>query len=80
MFPDVEFRFVCTATPSPNRYKELIHYAGFLGVMDTGHALTRFFLARRMQCQVPGLLAIPSEESRQGLPGVHDAKEPGVMD
>jgi hypothetical protein len=34
---------VFTATPSPNRYKELIHYAGFLGVMDTGEALTRFF-------------------------------------
>ena len=32
-----------TATPSPNRYKELIHYGGFLGVMDTGEALTRFF-------------------------------------
>ena len=31
------------ATPSPNRYKELIHYAGFLGIMDTGQALTRFF-------------------------------------
>ncbi|MGC8011238.1 hypothetical protein, partial [Salmonella enterica] len=37
------FRFVATATPSPNRYKELIHYAGFLGVMDAGQALTRFF-------------------------------------
>ena len=37
------YRFVATATPSPNRYKELIHYAGFLGVMDTGQALTRFF-------------------------------------
>ncbi len=24
--------FVATATPSPNRYKELIHYAGFLGI------------------------------------------------
>jgi DNA modification methylase len=34
---------VATATPSPNRYKELIHYAGFLGIMDTGQALTRFF-------------------------------------
>lgn len=40
---DVPFRFVATATPSPNSYKELIHYAGFLGVMDTGQALTRFF-------------------------------------
>ena len=40
---DVPYKFVATATPSPNRYKELIHYAGFLGVMDTGQALTRFF-------------------------------------
>lgn len=42
-FKDVKYRFVATATPSPNQYKELIHYAGFLGVMDTGQALTRFF-------------------------------------
>jgi DNA modification methylase len=42
-FAPVEFKFVATATPSPNRYKELIHYAGYLGVMDTGQALTRFF-------------------------------------
>ena len=34
---------MATATPSPNRYKELIHYAGYLEVMDTGQALTRFF-------------------------------------
>jgi len=43
LFHKVPYRFVATATPSPNRYKELIHYAGFLGVMDTGQALTRFF-------------------------------------
>jgi DNA modification methylase len=43
LFSSVPFRYVFTATPSPNRYKELIHYAGFLGVMDTGQALTRFF-------------------------------------
>jgi DNA modification methylase len=43
LFDSVKYRFVATATPSPNRYKELIHYAGFLGVMDTGQALTRFF-------------------------------------
>lgn len=42
-FESVEFKFVATATPDPNRYKELIHYAGYLGVMDTGQALTRFF-------------------------------------
>ncbi len=43
LFEAVPYRFVATATPSPNRYKELIHYAGFLGIMDTGQALTRFF-------------------------------------
>lgn len=43
MFDRIPYKFVATATPSPNRYKELIHYAGFLGVMDTGQALTRFF-------------------------------------
>ena len=42
-FAPVEFKFVATATPSPNRFKELIHYAGYLNVMDTGQALTRFF-------------------------------------
>jgi hypothetical protein len=43
LFSKVPFKLVATATPSPNRYKELIHYSGFLGVMDTGLALTRFF-------------------------------------
>jgi DNA modification methylase len=43
LFANVPYRFVATATPSPNRHKELIHYAGFLGIMDTGAALTRFF-------------------------------------
>lgn len=43
LFDRVRFKFVATATPSPNRTKEIIHYAGFLGVMDTGQALTRFF-------------------------------------
>ena len=43
LFDQVPYRFVATATPAPNRYKEMIHYAGFLGIMDTGQALTRFF-------------------------------------
>ena len=42
-FKGVPYKMVATATPSPNRYKELIHYAGYLEVMDTGQALTRFF-------------------------------------
>ena len=42
-FNGVKYKLVATATPAPNRLKELIHYAGFLEVMDTGQALTRFF-------------------------------------
>lgn len=42
-FKGVKYKMVATATPSPNRYKELIHYAGYLEVIDTGQALTRFF-------------------------------------
>ena len=60
LFDSVKYRFVATATPSPNRYKELIHYAGFLGVMDTGQALTRFF--RRDSTQANNLTLYPHME------------------
>lgn len=43
LFADTPYRFVATATPSPNDYKELIYYADFLGIMDSGQALTRWF-------------------------------------
>lgn len=39
----VRYRFVATATPSPNEYIELLAYSAFLGVMDVGQAKTRFF-------------------------------------
>lgn len=60
LFDQVPYRFVATATPSPNRYKELIHYAGFLGVMDTGQALTRFF--QRDSTQANNLTLYPHKE------------------
>lgn len=60
MFDGVRYRFVATATPSPNRYKELIHYAGFLGIMDTGQALTRFF--QRDSTQANNLTLYPHKE------------------
>lgn len=60
LFKSVPFRYVCTATPSPNRFKELIHYAGFLGVMDTGQALTRFF--KRDSTQANNLTLYPHKE------------------
>lgn len=59
-FKTVKYRFVCTATPSPNKYKELIHYAGFLGVMDTGQALTRFF--QRDSTKANNLTLYPHKE------------------
>lgn len=39
----VPYRFVATATPSPNDFIELLAYSAFLGVMDVGQAKTRFF-------------------------------------
>jgi len=39
----VKYRFVATATPSPNEYIELLAYADFLGIMDVSAAKTRFF-------------------------------------
>jgi DNA modification methylase len=43
LFEAVRFKFVATATPSPNEYIELLAYAAFLGIMDVGEAKTRFF-------------------------------------
>jgi DNA modification methylase len=40
---EVRYRFVATATPSPNEFIELLAYAAFLGVMDISAAKTRFF-------------------------------------
>ena len=60
LFQAVPYRFVATATPSPNRYKELIHYAGYLGVMDTGQALTRFF--KRDSTKANNLTLYPHKE------------------
>jgi DNA modification methylase len=62
LFQKIQYRFVFTATPSPNRHKELIHYAGFLGVMDTGQALTRFF--RRDSEKAGNLTLYPHMEER----------------
>lgn len=59
-FQNVPYRFVATATPSPNKYKELIHYAGYLGIMDTGQALTRFF--HRDSTQANNLTLYPHKE------------------
>lgn len=59
-FNGVPYKFVATATPAPNRYKEIIHYAGYLGVMDTGQALTRFF--QRDSTKANNLTLYPHKE------------------
>lgn len=56
----VPYKFVATATPDPNKYKELIHYAGFLEIMDTGQALTRFF--QRDSTKANNLTLYPHKE------------------
>lgn len=60
LFRGVKYKLVATATPSPNRYKELIHYAGYLEVMDTGQALTRFF--QRDSTKANNLTLYPHKE------------------
>lgn len=62
LFAGMRFRYVFTATPSPNRYKELIHYGAFLGVMDSGQALTRFF--QRDSSQANNLTLMPHMEDQ----------------
>ena len=39
----VPYRFVATATPSPNDYIELLAYSAYLDIMDVSAAKTRFF-------------------------------------
>ena len=59
-FRGVPYKLVATATPSPNKYKELIHYAGYLEIMDTGQALTRFF--QRDSTKANNLTLYPNQE------------------
>ncbi len=59
-FQGVKYKLVATATPAPNRYKELIHYGGYLEIMDTGQALTRFF--QRDSTKANNLTLYPHKE------------------
>lgn len=40
---EIPYRWVATATPAPNDYRQMIYFADFLDAMDAGQALTRFF-------------------------------------
>lgn len=39
----VQWKYIATATPSPNETLELVNYAHVLGICDRGQILTRFF-------------------------------------
>jgi DNA modification methylase len=54
------YRFVATATPSPNEFIELLAYAAFLGVMDVGQSKTRWF--KRDSTQADKLTLHPHKE------------------
>ena len=60
LFNGIPFKLVATATPDPNKYKELIHYSAFLEVMDSGQALTRFF--QRDSTKADNLTLYPHKE------------------
>jgi hypothetical protein len=55
------YRFVATATPSPNEFGELLAYAAFLDVMDVGQAKTRFF--KRDSAHADRLTLLPHMEA-----------------
>jgi antitoxin component HigA of HigAB toxin-antitoxin module len=57
---ETRFRFVATATPSPNDYIELLAYAAFLGIMDVSAAKTRFF--KRDSTKADSLTLHPHKE------------------
>lgn len=42
-FSDTPYRWCATATPAPNDYRQLLYFAEFLGVIDAGQGLTRWF-------------------------------------
>ena len=56
----VRYRFVATATPSPNDFIELLAYSAFLGVLDVGGAKTRFF--KRDSTKADSLTIHPHKE------------------
>ena len=44
LFRDTPYRLVATATPAPNDLIELGRYSEFLGIMESGEMLTRYFI------------------------------------
>ncbi|MFL6314776.1 MAG: hypothetical protein ACJ71W_21940 [Terriglobales bacterium] len=59
-FRDTRYKYVATATPSPNEYQELLSYSAFLDVMDISAARTRFF--KRNSTKMDALTLHPHKE------------------
>lgn len=59
-FAGVPFKLVCTATPSPNEYIEIIRYSAFLEILDVSQAKTRFF--KRDSTKADNLTLYPHKE------------------
>lgn len=59
-FAGVPFKLVCTATPSPNEYIEIIRYSAFLEILDVPQAKTRFF--KRDSTKADNLTLYPHKE------------------
>lgn len=51
----VRYKLLCTATPSPNRYTELVHYSGMLEIMDPAQVLNRYFQRDSTKAHQPRL-------------------------
>lgn len=43
LFDGVRYKYIATATPSPNEFIELLAYSAYLEVMEVGEGKTRFF-------------------------------------
>lgn len=41
LLENIPYKYICTATPAPNEYRQLIYYANILGVMTNGEALAQ---------------------------------------
>ncbi|MBL7989403.1 MAG: DNA methylase N-4 [Chlorobi bacterium] len=56
----VPYRYVATATPSPNDYIELLAYSAYLDIMDVSGAKTRYF--KRDSTKADNLTLLPHKE------------------
>lgn len=61
-FHGIKYKLVATATPSPNRFKELVHYSGFLEVASSTSIFQRFFQRNSTKAHEPTLFEHKKEE------------------